>query len=619
MADDSKLTQAEKEMDASWLRGVTEPISAPPTLQQLVEEYNSQVQQGNTQLAIYLLRDALGYCVRYYAGLCVAACRELGCLPPDVGETWSGSPSVGNALPVLEKCLEAMKGRSERLARKLMLVFYEPGSQIRSFADTLWQTKEGFSLSQFCQCGRQEVLSLTAEQMAEAVRTLDAWVSSSNSFFLDCEQRLETGAFFGQLEQVVCFEQCTLRTGLTIRVSESRGGPVLPALAPESSEPGLPESQAEAHSLEAVAEVGAPSGQAVELVQGEPVAESTAPKSLGPEVESLHRLLKDTQRAPLIHKPSSGSVSQVSGPRMEVRFEALGYVKNSQGKLGYGGYCWVDSLDEHPVVGQASSTGGSLQIHPTIFDGTHNRLQYWVHPDDLLSAKEYLKIRCGEDERLYAVWRLAPPGRFDSMGRGQLALLLLVPGLLTTAYSGWILFATQTRVEAQLRASLADNYERYINVTTPLSLKQAGIGQLDVQVKPQIETCLLIYLCVAWLTPVITGKAFAQMARRDQKALILLLLLGCCLPSLVFLGLYGSNMASGPLTVHPELAQIDFRRNLTVFLLLNGFSTLYMLVSVEGFFHRILNDLGRFALATLLVVAAIFFIIVQVYGSSWFG
>jgi len=71
--------------------------------------------------------------------------------------------------------------------------------------------------------------------------------------------------------------------------------------------------------------------------------------------------------------------------------------------------------------------------------------------------------------------------------------------------------------------------------------------------------------------------------------------------------------------VHPELAQIDFRRNLTVFLLLNGFSTLYMLVSVEGFFHRILNDLGRFALATLLVVAAIFFIIVQVYGSSWFG
>ena len=70
--------------------------------------------------------------------------------------------------------------------------------------------------------------------------------------------------------------------------------------------------------------------------------------------------------------------------------------------------------------------------------------------------------------------------------------------------------------------------------------------------------------------------------------------------------------------MHPELAQLDYRRNFAIFLLLNGVTTLYEVFSVEGLFHRFLNELGRMALAALAAAIAWAIILYQVYGLSWF-
>ena len=180
-------------------------------------------------------------------------------------------------------------------------------------------------------------------------------------------------------------------------------------------------------------------------------------------------------------------------------------------------------------------------------------------------------------------------------------------------------YSTNRSVDTELHETMGVNYDHFINSTTPLSLKGAGIGQLDVNLKPQIESALLIFLFTAWLVPVLVAKLYSHYPRRDQRPLVLLFILGCCLPSLFYLSLWSTTLTQSAMTMHPELAQLDYRRNFAIFLCLNGITTLYEVFSVEGLFHRFLNELGRAALAILAAATAWAVILYQVYGLSWFS
>jgi hypothetical protein len=614
----------ESSASALELPRVTEPISAPTPLHNLVEEYNSRAKLGELGACSLLLRDALGYFARYYAAVCVAACRELDCLPGEVAQSWSSTPSVEAALPVLKECLERLKSHNDRIARKLCLVFFEQDGALRSFSYQCLPSDvpQEFSVTAFCMASKDEVVELDHSTLSKAARLLDAWISASFSFFLESEQRLETGAYFGQLEQVVRFEQYTLRTGLTMRVHESRGQAPMPPLVPATPEPlalaGLAvaeESTAPAPAPAAESDPDVPLA-ARDLPEEAPVAVLPPPPAVAPEALALQAfvLSQQAKQGPT----TSPERKVVAESRMDIRLEPLGFVRSPSGKMGYGGFVWINSIDEDPISGVVSATGGTVEITPGFFEGTTNRVVYWVHPDDILSSKEYLKIKVDREERLYALWRLAPPSRFESLSRGRQAGLLVLPGSVGTLYSAWILFATHRGVARELQVSLGENYDRFINGSAPLSLKQAGIGQLDVNIKPQIESALLIFLSVAWLTPVTVAKIYARYPRRDQRPLVLLFVLGCCLPLLVFLALWGTGLTQSAITQHPELAQLDYRRNFAAYLLLNGATSVYVLLSVEGFFHRILNELGRVALSLTAALLAALVILVQVYGTSWF-
>lgn len=604
---------------------VTEPISAPTTLQNLVEEYNSRAKLGETQLCALLLRDALGYFARYYAAVCVAACRELDCLPAEIAQTWTGTPAVEIALPALDWCLERLKGRQERLARKLVGVFFDKQGNHRKFAHHCLPSIEGeeFQVGVFCSSAAEADSGKLVDfhVASQAARVLDAWIGASFGFFLESEQRLETGAYFGQLEQVVRFEQHTLRTGLTMRVRESRvaNAPASPGLAA----PAAGSAVALAMPLASAEEDAPPEPQeeAPAPVAEVAIALPAAPADVAPEAKALHSFLQNQQQraaAPAASAaPPAPKKSEES--RLSVRLEPLGFVRSKSGKIGYGGFLWVDSTTEEEVQGVVEATGGDVELTGSFFEGVSNRVVYWVHPDDVATGREYLKITSGGEERLYALWKLAPPSRFENFNLLQQSGLLMVPGLLGVLYSLWILYSTHRKVYAQLVETLADNFSRFINTTAPLSLRQAGIGELDVSLKPQIESAVLIFLCVGWLVPVIATKLYARFPRRDQKRLTLLYVLGCSLPLLAYLALWSSSLGQSVVTQHPELAYLDYRRNFAVFACLNCFSTIYLMISVEGVLHRFLNELGRWTLSILMGLLAAGVILLQVYGQSWFG
>lgn len=594
---------------------VTEPISAPSTLQGLVEEYNSRAKLGDNDICALLLKDALGYFARYYAAVCVAACRELDCLPGEIAQTWSGTPAVEVALPALEWCLERLRSRNERLARKLVAVFFDRDGGHRPFARYCLPSLENgdLNLPAFCS-GTDE--RRDDEHLAEAARLLDAWISASFGFFLESEQRLETGAYFGQLEQVVRFEQYTLRTGLTMRVRESRGTGV-PAAA--LAAPAVSLSVPLAAPAEAAEADPAAAEPAVPVDEAQPPTPLPAPQAVvAPEAQALHSFLKNQQQP----RPSSvppPAVESGDEPKIQVRLEPLGFMRSRSGKIGYGGHLWIESTSGDEVRGLVESTGGDVELTGAFFEGVSNRVVYWVHTDDVATGKEYLKISCDGDERLYALWKLAPPSRFENLTRAQQTGLLLAPGLLGVLYSLWVWYSTHRDVYAQLVKVLGANFDRFINSTAPLSLRQAGVGELDVNIMPRIESTVLIFLLVGWLVPVAVAKLYSRFPRRDQKALVLVFWFGCSLPLLAYACLWGTGLTQSAITQHPELALIDFRRNMIPFAVLNALAGVYEIISVSGVLHRHLNELGRFALAFLLAVMAAMGIVAQVYGNSWFG
>ena len=161
-----------KDSDLTELPRVTEPISAPSPLQNLVEEYNSRAKLGELATCSLLLKDALGYFARYYSAVCVAACRELDCLPGEVAQNWSGTPNVEAALPVLQECLERLKTRDERIARKLCLVFFEQDGDRRAFAHQVLPGQENrdFEVSKFCMTYKQEMAEADSDTLCKAAR-----------------------------------------------------------------------------------------------------------------------------------------------------------------------------------------------------------------------------------------------------------------------------------------------------------------------------------------------------------------------------------------------------------------------------------------------------------------
>lgn len=595
-------------------------------------DYNGRAKLGESEACQSALRDALGFLARYYAAVCVAACRELGCLPGDLALEWKGAPSLSQAVPTLNRCLERLEGRPERLARKLRSVFHSRDG-LRPWAEQALLEDPGVNpVLRFCaRAGHCEL-----EQVLGAARLLDAWIEASFGFFLESEQRVEPGAFFGRTEQVVQFQQYTLHTGLTMRLREARSAPPSAILIPQAQAlAGSPPAQA-AEPLSAQADELSPAIAAQ-------APEATAPALPLPQVVRLPFLVSpagpvpapavpgDVQAAGGLQaflrtrkdenageaRPDPRPSAPEEGPSFSVKLEPHGMVRGGDGRFGWGGHLWVTSDDDRELSGSVVAANAEVELKGARFAEPRNRVAYWIDTQELAHSSGFLEVRVANQVRRYGIWKLAPASRFSQVARPRLAAYLLLPSLLGVGYACWVLSRSYGQVEDQLRETLGDSFDAHFRPGQPLSLHGQGVGQLDVTVLPRVQSATTIFMLVAWLVPVVNARLFARFSLRDQRALLPWLALACGVPTLLFALLGGTPLAQGPLTRHPQLAGLDFRHHLLSFALLNAAATVYVLASQSGRLHARLNALGRSALALGLALGALAVVIWEVSRRPW--
>lgn len=699
---------------------ITQPVMAPAALIALIEEFGEQNRQGNWPEAVARLRDIAGFSTRYFAGVAQAAGRELHCLGPAESSGWSQTATVSQAVELLQLCLARLATRSERLARKFYQIFYDRDHP-RSFALTLGlvasrleeiDPNESGSLARsaaqpglplvvtFCQSGLEHEDELEPELVQEVARALDGWMMATFSFFLECEQRFESGNFFGQLEHAVQFEQYLLRTGLSVRVRESRTPSLQLTLAPDSEpEPEAPAEQPvrspsgrlsmftgvklprfasgrfkkpvapePAPAEEAVSFAGTDSVQPLEdepptvqikdplllaelrrkaalealssapktssnqrepqrppapaqtesdsaLMTPMPSAPSVPTESVQPLTQLLDQMLQQTPVLPA----SKADSSEAPRPQVEVHIDHLGYLKNAQGRLGYGGHLWIRNAGEGELSGSVVSHHESVQIAPNLISGNENKFIYWVDPDQSGSSGGHIEIKTVHEQRLVPTWRLMPRSYFAGLSRSRLALLLLAPGLLGTLYCVVVFLLNGLWTDHTLHTMLGARFDRYLSPANPLSLRGAGVGELDLQILPRIEASMLLFYLLSWAVPTLVCKLYQSLPRHSQLELSTLFTFSLVLPSALFAGLAYTPLSTGATYIHPELSSLDFRQHLLEFVALNLLGSSYYYLEVAGLWGRYLNRLGRFVFSLLCFALFAGALVYLVYGRSWLG
>lgn len=632
---------------------VTQPLMAPPTLEALLGELAKAHREGNFLALADAARDALGFTTRYFAGVLLAACRALDCLPAQLADV-GGTSNVEDSARHLMLCLERLEKSPQRLAKKLCQIFLETNGEHRRFTQALAPVEGEFSIVSFCRSPRDERPG--AEPFTQALRWLDAWMNSCFGFFLESEQRFEPGPFFGQVEQVVVFEQHTLPTGLTLRLKELRpaapdttslvldsdkapalpmlGAPIpVPTTEPEeiapSSKPAPPAFELGARKSQAPPAEKAVVASAPLLAKEAPPPKTQAPLPVPEPVPTTPIApaeavaIVDFLQLKLTQNPAKPHEPRVAAPKgwLDCDIDQAGMRKNQAGDFGYSGYLWIrlSGEGETEIEGTATCENSRVEISPATFKGVQTRIVYWVHPDEIRKPRGHVLIKAHNLERQIPVWKLLPDSSLANFSSRQILAMLFAPGLIGSLYTCWIFWASGGRIEADLHELLRDQYSRFINPYNPLSLRASGVGFVDLRIMPQMEAALLLFFCLAWLAPLGASMVYSRIARHEKKNFGMSYGLALVAPSLFYLAMWRTPLVHGQLFHHPDFRFLDFRVHLAEFFLLNLLSAISIEIWTSGFFHRHLNGLGRFVVVCLALFAFGTATLVLVYGRSWLG
>ena len=596
--------------DLTSLPRVTEPLMAPPTLEALLAELARAREEGNFQAVSECARDALGFTTRYFAGVVMAASRQLDCLPAQLADS-VGTANVEESARKLLLCMERLRKLNSRLSQILTSVFVDHDASYRHFARNLVAESGGFSIVAYCRAPRN--VRPSPAELSAALGWLNEWMNSCFGFFLESEQRFDPGAFFGQVEQVVIFEQYILPTGLTLRLKELRQPapdvtPLVTAADRAAAEQAVDMTLAVAEAPE-VTPVPVP-----ESAPEGPVKESPpAPKEAGDLVDFLQlRLNQNAIKSPPQQTPKAPAW-------LHCDIDPVGLRKNSEGKFGYSGYLWIQLRGESEVEieGTVSCENPHVVVGSNTFKGVQSRVVFWIDPDEVRTPRGHILIQAHNQERRVPVWKLLPESTLGQFSFTQVLALLLAPTLLGSIYANWVLWSAGRGIEASLHEMLQREFSRFINASNPISLRTAGVGFVDLSLMPKIEASLLIFFCLAWVTPWAVAYIFARLPRHEKKSYALPYVLSLVLPSIYFMALWPSPLLHGLVFRHPDFCFLDFRQHLSHFCMLNLSSAFLAQMWSNGFFHRHLNRLGLVVLGLLTATAFLGCTAVLVYGRSW--
>jgi hypothetical protein len=456
------------------------PLGCPEVLKRILTRMDIYLRLGDPIESCVSLRDALDYMTRYFAGVAVAAFRQLGTLPPEAEQLAQQSLSIHDCEKLLILALGSIghRGTSERLGLAVRSVFYytedfsgtekPTGSHSRLLALDADPNTKMQNLAEFCSLQTGEgVLSHPARSKRELERflpTLQDWLAMAELFFKECEHQEEPPEEDGLTELIIQFQDYDLEL-----------------VAPDYTfyiRPGA----------DTVPDIEAPELPPPDLVFDDDLVDAPARKK-SPEEAARDKPF-------LVH-----------------RVELIGDRPNSKGKKCAAGFIVLTNAGGGTLSGNASTTEDCIEVDPARFRGNKVQLSYWVDTESLPKTYEaFILLKTSQEERSISVYEMIGQKSARRISPGMGTLLMLMPvvfwlGLMVAAFHGISHFMNEI-----LTNIIGPGYKSLRLVRDAPDAYSAVIFLAQVMG--------VLYMWVAGCIPMLVARAYRAMPPSTQELLV---------------------------------------------------------------------------------------------------
>lgn len=556
------------------LQGVSQV--APLVLQRLLATLLVHVNGGDDEKKRESLRECLIFLVPFFASICSGARQCLEDKPEIT--PWAPTHSVVQSQESLAFDLaRLMHYLDDPMAASLLGIFFEKSGEPYLHTRLLGigdPPEEGDSLAKWC------LNPGALKDLDACFKMVDSWLALSEPFFQEADYHYEPGADFGQRSLTIAFRQHRIQTRFGVRLAEARSGQKLSR--------GLP--------------LGAPPSRAMPL----------------PQISELGELVAD-----LLEKRKPGETEQLPPEARTVlnhSSEYLGFAKDAQGRLGHAGKLRFTCEHGGEIRGSVKSTNPNLVVVPGTFKGEECNLAFWLDPAEMPHPEGYVEVETPHEKRRIAISTLVPPSRLSNLSGSKLATLLLAPSVVGLAYICWVYHMTIARVMRVLTTRAPDLVEAFTKGYKVDSFRRGGVGVLDLEILPRIESATLLLLLFSVLAPLVTTKLFRFYPRSEKRRFGALYAVSLVLPTLGLLAFWNSSFLWSPVLTHPELTMLDYRNHFIEFSVFNIVAAVYLFLSVTGVLDRwIRPQFLRVLLSPLMFLGWLTSVGILVYARSWLG
>lgn len=509
------------------------PQDSPKVLERILTRMDLYLRLGEPIESCISLRDSLDYLTRYFAGIALAAFRELGTLPAEAEKLAQQSLSIHDCEKLLILALRSIGHETEeKLGVAVKNVFYytedlsqkerPTGAHARLLALDADPSSNMQNLAEFCSLKAGEgVLSHPARSKRELERflpTLQDWLAMAEPFFKECRHHEEPPEKDGKTELVVEY-----------------GDFYLELVEPEYTfyiRPGADE----------VPDIEAPELPPDLAFDEDLVDEPTRRKS----PEEIAR-----ERPFLVH-----------------RVELIGERPNSAGKKCQAGYIVLTNAGGGTLSGAAVTTDDCLQVEPARFRGNKVQLSYWVDTDELPDTHEvFIQLKTAHEQRDISVFEMIGQARIKPVTKEAGTLRLAFPSLASIALYFFAFHIISIHITQTLEHSVGKGFQ------TMNLMRDA----------PEAVSGLLIYtqflgyffLWTAGFVPIWVAKVFRKFPPSTQELLQGKRRLFMLLPSIIMgIGIV-TPLLSNKLTGDTDFPSLNLYGMYLIFLGLNFSSTYY--------------------------------------------
>ena len=527
------------------------PEGAPGVLSRILTRMDIYLRLGEPVESCLSLRDALDYLTRYFAGIALAAFRELGTLPAEAEKLAEQSLSIHDCEKLLILALRSIGHESdEKLGVAVKNVFYyfegfsqkekPTGAHARLLALDADPSSKMQNLAEFCSLQEGEgVLSHPARSKRELERflpTLQDWLAMAEPFFKESKHHEEDPEPDGKTELVVEYGDFYLELVEPEYVFYIRpGSDIVPNVeAPELPPPDLAFDE--------------------DLVD-EPVRRKT-PEEIAREIPFL------------VH-----------------RVDLIGERPNAQGKKCQAGYIILTNAGGGTLSGTATTTDNCLQVEPARFRGNKVQLSYWVDTDEIPTTHDvFIQLKTAHEQRDIAVYEMIGQSKEKPVSTAKGTLRLLFPAAASIALFYAAFLGVSSHVINTLEQSVGKSFP---NLKLMLDAPEA---LSEVVFLTQLVG--YFFLWTAGFVPIWVSKVFRRLPPSTQELLQARRRFFMLTPS-IFVGIgVMTPLLTNKLTGDSDFPSMDFYGMYVLFLGLNLASTFYQELKITEKIEDLVLDEG---------------------------